>query len=225
MAELGPGDHAALFYRNRAEQFAAAIPYIQIGLERNERCLYIAGDNSVRVVVDAMENAGIDVTRAEREGRLVVAAPEQTYLRHGIFEPEKMVEGLGEEIRGALKDGFTAFRGTGELGWAASLPSALKRLYEYERLFDAALSPSFIALCQYNETLFSSRTVGDMVRIHPKIVARGRLRENDFYLGPSCQTDDYPLVTVEQAIASCGARSKSRSATAHTTSADTQLRA
>ena len=61
MSRLGEGDHAALFYRSRSEQFAAAIPYIEIGLSRNERCLYIAGDNSVPMVSDAMQAAGIDV--------------------------------------------------------------------------------------------------------------------------------------------------------------------
>src|SRR4051794_10869859 len=106
MEQIHPGDHAVLFYRNRAEQFAASIPYIQIGLERNERCLYIAGDNSIGVVIGAMEKAGIDVVGAQRSGGLLVATPEQTYLKHGIFEPSKMVEGLSEEIQRSLTDGF-----------------------------------------------------------------------------------------------------------------------
>ena len=206
MEQLRPGDHAVLFYRNRAEQFAAAIPYIQIGLERNERCLYIAGDNSIPVVIAAMEKAGIDVLSAERTGCLIVATPEQTYLKHGLFEPAKMVEGLSEEIQRALKDGFGAFRGTGELGWAAALPSALMRLYEYEQLFDAALAPSFVALCQYNETLFPARTIAQMVRIHPKIVARGRILENPHYIGPTPSVDDYPMLCVDEVIpAACAA--------------------
>jgi hypothetical protein len=53
--QLRTGDHAALFYRSRAEQFSVALPYIQIGLACNERCLYIAGDNSIRIVSEAMK--------------------------------------------------------------------------------------------------------------------------------------------------------------------------
>jgi hypothetical protein len=37
LSQLRPGDHAALFYRNRAEQFEVVVPFIQLGLERNER--------------------------------------------------------------------------------------------------------------------------------------------------------------------------------------------
>ncbi len=195
--QLRPGDHTALFYRNRTEQFAAAIPYIQIGLARNERCLYIAGDNSVPMVVAAMEAAGIDVAGAQREGRLTVATPDQTYLKHGVFEPEKMVEGLMQEIELTLSQGYSVFRGTGELGWASSLPSALLRLYEYEERLDSKLSSCFIALCQYNETLFSAQLLGQMLRVHPKVLTRGQLIENPFYLADKPRILNPPLVTVE----------------------------
>jgi two-component system, chemotaxis family, sensor kinase Cph1 len=89
--------------------------FIEIGLARNERCLYIAGDNSLPMVIDAMENAGIEVAKAQRTGQLTVATPDQTYLKHGVFEPEKMVEGLKEEVEFSLAQGFSAFRGTREV--------------------------------------------------------------------------------------------------------------
>jgi chemotaxis family two-component system sensor kinase Cph1 len=205
MQELRPGDHAALFYRNRIEQFATVIPYIQIGLERNERCLYIAGDNSVGLVINAMEAAGIDYDREQRNGRLIVATPDQTYLRHGIFEPQRMVDGLKEEVELSLRKGFSAFRGTGELSWATTLPSVLVRLYEYEQCLDANLAPAFVALCQYNETLFDSGIIAQMMRIHPKIVARGKLRENSFYLGPRQSLEKYPAVRVDELMGEAGA--------------------
>lgn len=197
LSTLQPGDHAALFYRNRTEQFSAVVPYIQFGLERNEKCLYIAGGNTVSMVAKALENGGIDVARAQNCGKLTIATPEQTYLRHGIFEPEKMVEGLRMEIETALADGFSAFRGTGELGWAATLPSALIRLYEYEMLFDEKLSPFFVALCQYNETLFTKQVISQMLRIHPKVIARDQLYDNSFYLGPIQNLDQYPEITID----------------------------
>lgn len=205
LERLSPGDHTALFYRNRAEQFAAAIPYIQIGLARHERCLYIAGDNSVPMVVAAMEDAGIDVARAQQEGQLTVATPDQTYLKHGVFEPEKMIEGLMQEIEFTLSKGFSVFRGTGELGWASALPSALLRLYEYEEMLDSRLSAAFIALCQYNETLFSPELLGQMLRVHPKVLTRGRLFENPFYQHDTPRVCNYPPVTVDHLVSRCAA--------------------
>ena len=200
LSQIRPGDHAALFYRNRAEQFEVVVPFIQLGLERNERCLYIADENSLPMVINAFEKGGINVTRAQKEGRLTVAIPEQTYLRYGIFEPERMIEDLKHEVAKALADGFTAFRGAGELGWAASLPAALVRLYEYETIFDANFSPSFVALCQYSETLFTRSTIAQMLRIHPKVVARQQLCTNSYYIGPSAPLSQYPEVTIEDLL-------------------------
>lgn len=196
--QLGPGDHAALFYRNRAEQFAVAIPYIEIGLSRNERCLYIAGDNSLPIVLEAMEAGGIDVNRAQADGRLTVATPDQTYLRHGIFEPTEMAQGLKQEIQLSLEQGFSAFRATGEMGWAASLPSALLRLYEYERMVDADLHPSFAVLCQYSEGLFREDILAQMLCVHPKIIARGSLYDNPHYVPPGQASHPYsPPITLD----------------------------
>lgn len=133
---------------------------------------------------------------------MTVATPEQTYLHHGIFEPEKIIEGLAREVNISLQQGYSAFRGTGELGWAASLPSVLMRLYEYEALFDAKLSPHFIALCQYNETLFSPELISRIIRIHPKVVARQQLLENPYYLQPEkFLASDYPSTSLETLMA------------------------
>src|SRR5437899_518278 len=39
---LGLHQHQCLIYNTREEQFAAALPFLKAGLERWERCLYIA---------------------------------------------------------------------------------------------------------------------------------------------------------------------------------------
>src|SRR5436190_1185353 len=83
MENLRAGDHAALFYKSRAEQLAIAIPFIAIGLKRGERCLYIADDNSVAMIINELEKSGVDVTEAEKSGALTVSTKHHTYLRHG----------------------------------------------------------------------------------------------------------------------------------------------
>jgi hypothetical protein len=179
---LQPNDHAALFYRNRTEQFEAAIPYIQVGLARNERCLYIASDNPVRIVIDALEAAGVDVDREMCQGRLTVASQAETYLKYGVFEPDKMIEGLIAEVERSVAQGYKTFRATGELAWALALPSSLMRLHEYEAKLDLRFPNGFMGLCQYNETSFRPEIISQMMRVHPKIVTRGRIIKNPFYV-------------------------------------------
>lgn len=199
--KLRAGDHVALFYRSRAEQFSAVVPYIAIGLERKERCLYIADDNSVAMVLQQLEKAGVDVRGAERSGALRVTTKRETYLRDGIFEPEKMIAALRAEVTTSLRQGYRAFRATGEMTWALTLPSTLSRLTEYEAELHAQFPAEFIGLCQYNETSFPEQIITDMIEIHPKVIARGQLLENRFYraggmpgrLGPH-------LITVDELV-------------------------
>ena len=42
---LGLHEHLCLIYDTQEEQFAVALPYLRAGLERRERCLYLADGN------------------------------------------------------------------------------------------------------------------------------------------------------------------------------------
>lgn len=61
--QLKLGDHVAFFFKTNEERLSMAISYIKIGLERNERCLYIADDNCVFDILLALQNAGVDVRK------------------------------------------------------------------------------------------------------------------------------------------------------------------
>ena len=180
-SDLQPGDHAAFFYRHRSEQFAYAIPFIQQGLDQNERCFYIADNNSVPRFLLELEKVGIDIDVARRSGALTVATKRETYLKHGDFDPYKMIATLKEEAARSRELGFTGFRASGEMTWALESPSSLTMLTEYEARLEAERPPETTFLCQYDETRFPERLISEMIRVHPKVIARGGLRPNPFY--------------------------------------------
>ena len=201
MENLRAGDHAALFYRSRVEQFSIIVPFIAIGLQRGERCLYIAEDNSPALVIKELEKGGIDVKSAEKSGALTIATKYETYLRHGIFEPAKMTEDLIHEVQESIRLGYTAFRAAGEMTWALSLPFALAQLSDYEVRLHKDFPGQFAGLCQYDERGFSERVIADMIRIHPIVVARGKLLQNRFHqCGVTTETLLPELVTVDQVV-------------------------
>lgn len=176
--ELGLGDHAALFFKSNAERLAFVIPYIVNGLNNFERCIYIAEENPVPEILAAFKEAGVDIDAATATGALSVVTKHDTYLRHGIFEPERMITDLDREVRFALQNGFTGLRVTGEMSWALDLPFALSRLCEYERELRYRWPVQLGGLCQYNETLFTGNVVEKMAGCHGIIVRDGSvLRE------------------------------------------------
>lgn len=201
MENLRAGDHAAFFYRSRAEQFAVIVPFIAIGLQRGERCLYIADDNSIAMMMDEFEKGGLNVESALKSGALTIATKNETYLRHGIFEPARMTADLAHEVKESMRMGYTAFRAAGEMTWALPLASALSQLSDYEIRLHAEFPEQFVGLCQYDERGFNERIIADMIRIHPVVIARGKLTQNRFHQpGATVETLLPDLVTVDDVV-------------------------
>ncbi len=72
------GDHVAFFYRTKAEQLETVIPFIAIGLERNERCLYIAEDHTPAEICQHLHAFGVNVPEVQKTGALSVVTKHET---------------------------------------------------------------------------------------------------------------------------------------------------
>ena len=173
--ELGLGDHVAFFFKSNEERLDFVIPYMVAGIRNLERCVYIVDENTVPEILAEFKKAGIDINAATANGVLSVVTKHDTYLRHGIFDPEKMITDLDRDVKHALQNGFTGLRITGEMSWALDLPSALSRLCEYEHELYRHWPAQLAGLCQYNESLFPSDVIDDMANCHYAIVRGGKV--------------------------------------------------
>ena len=173
--ELGLGDHVAFFFNNNAERIEFVIPYIVNGLRNHERCVYIADENTVPAIVAEFQNCGVDVAEAMALGALSVVTKHDTYLRDGIFEPERMIADLDRDVRYALQKGFTGLRVTGEMSWALDLPTALSRLCDYEQELCRKWPAELGGLCQYNRTLFPDQVIQRVMGCHCVVAGDGKL--------------------------------------------------
>ncbi|RQH01714.1 MEDS domain-containing protein [Natrarchaeobius oligotrophus] len=177
-------DHLAFIYDSQSEQFATAIPYIKHGLERGERCVYIADENDTSEVLDALREADVDVDDALESGALVVYTAQDSYLRNGAFDPDEMIEFISETI----EEGSTEYAGvriTGEMTWVFGDDPPLAELVEYEGKLNELLPESNgIALCQYNRTAFSAEIIRDIVKTHPHLIYDGTVCQNFYYTPP-----------------------------------------
>ena len=155
LEQIGPHDHLCSIYESQQEQFAVAIPFIRIGLERNEKCLYIADDGTIEDVREAIRAEGVDVDRAIASHALVLATTEHTHLKHGSFDPDWMSAFWEQTTDSAMKEGFSALRATAETEWVLRGAPGLDRWIEYESKLSHILSdPNCFTLCQYNRRLF-----------------------------------------------------------------------
>src|SRR3990170_1243518 len=111
LKSLNVHDHVCLLYSNRREQLAAAIPFIGQGLDRGEKCVYIADENTAAALQKAIRDAGIDVKSALKTGSLVIITGiKDTYLSKGYFDPDLMIQFLQVTTAAAKKGGYSALR-------------------------------------------------------------------------------------------------------------------
>ena len=186
LERLGPHDHLCSIYESPEDHYAVAIPFIRIGLDRGEKCIYIADDGTVGDVRQAMESEGIDVDRATASKALVLATKEQAYLEHGSFDPDWMFTFWKEATQLAISEGFSALRATGETEWVLRGGRGLERWMEYESRLTHTLSESNCsALCQYNRRLFPPELILDVIRTHPMVIYDSAVCQNLYHVPPA----------------------------------------
>src|SRR6266516_4382161 len=186
LEQLGPHDHLCSIYESPQEHYAVAVPFIRIGLDRGEKCIYIADDGTVGDVRQAMQSEGIDVERATASKALVLATKEQAYLKHGSFHPDWMFTFWKKATQLAMSEGFSALRATGETEWVLRGGRGLERWMEYESRLTHTLSESnSSALCQYNRRLFPPELILDVIRTHPMVVYGSTVCRNLYFVPPN----------------------------------------
>ncbi len=185
LERIGPCSHLCLIYETRDDQLAAVVPFIRLGLERGERCIYIADDDTGATVLEVMRAQGLHVEAAIDSGALSIATGRDTYLEQGAFDPDAMIRFLGEATEAARGAGFTALRVTGEMTWALDGDPGVERLIEYEaKLNDFFPKHAALAICRYNRERFSPEVIREVIRTHPWVVFGGAVCRNFNYVPP-----------------------------------------
>lgn len=184
LERLKPHDHLCSIYKTEEEQFAVAIPFIRIGLERGEKCIYIADDHNVDPVREALRADGIKLEEATQSGALSLITKEQAYMKRGHFDPDWMFTYWQQATGEAMAGGFCALRATGETEWVQRGGPGLERWMEYEsRLTHTLSQANCFALCQYNQRVCPPAVILDVIRTHP-IVIYGETVCRNFYFVP-----------------------------------------
>lgn len=185
LERLKPHDHLCSIFETREEQFAVSIPFIRIGLERGEKCIYIADDHNVEPVRQALQADGVDVDSAVRSGALSVLTKDDAYMKRGHFDPDWMFSFWQQATEEAAARGYSSLRATGETEWVQRGGPGLERWMEYEsRLTHTLEQSNCFALCQYNRAVCSPDVILNVIRTHP-IVIYGDTVCRNFYFVPA----------------------------------------
>jgi hypothetical protein len=180
------GDHVCTLFSSAEEQLSAAIEYIQQGLDRNERCLYICGEQTPDEFRAALERSGIDVAREEGRGALVLLTKETGHLKGGTFSASRMISMLKGAVEDALNDGFEGLRAAGDMTWLLDEAPGSEEIAEYEALLNHFFGNNrALGLCQYNRRKLPAAILDHGIATHPTVRMAGPiLLTNPFYEPP-----------------------------------------
>jgi hypothetical protein len=186
VARMQPGDHSCNIYRTDAEQRAITVDFVRHGIAKHERMLYIANFQTAGQLRETLISAGIPVDELVASGQLVIQTAKEAYLCDGLFDPDKMIELLGQAGASAVRDGFSALRITGEMTWALAGVPGSERLVEYEAKLNRFFPGSNChAICQYDRRRFDSEMLLDILHTHPKVMLGETAFDNaDMYFVP-----------------------------------------
>ena len=180
--KIEAGDNLCSIYDDFEGQISYIVPYMDIGLKKNHKCIYITDENSIESIIDAFRIKGTGLSEYIEKGQFVFFTSNDTYLKDGYFDPDRMISLLKAMEKTALKEGFAGIRVTGEMTWVLSKLPGTERFMEYENKLDEFLPGSkATAICQYNESKFGSKILNEVIKAHSKVGINGLFYNNKFY--------------------------------------------
>lgn len=177
--------HVCAFFDSRDEQYEVILPYIQEGIDRKEKVINILEKACHHEHCKRLSDAGINVEEDSILQQLNVLASEDTYLKGGFFEAEKMLKLLEDALIEAENEGFDSVRATGEMVWALQNVPGTDELIEYEaRLNLLVPKHSCSLICMYDINRFSGRVLTDVLATHSHVILNGKIHRNPYYVEP-----------------------------------------
>lgn len=175
--EAEVGDHIAHFFRGDSQRFAVLGPYVEAGLRRGERCVFIAPPDVGEQLCEWLANREVDPDAARARDRLILHPGEAT---------EEDMKRLADRVDAtAREEDESLVRWAGDGEWALEQEISVCEMLRWEALYDKhATDWALLALCQFDLTTFESDIIMDALRTHPYCVMGDVVVPNPFHESP-----------------------------------------
>lgn len=144
------GVHFCQFYETRKDLADILVPYFKAGLENNEFCMWVTADPlNVADARRAMRRAMPDFQMYVKKGQIEILPYSEWYLKDGIFDSARVLNGWVDKLNAALARGFAGLRLTGNTFWLE--PANWDSFTDYEAAVDGVIgSYRMVAICTYS---------------------------------------------------------------------------
>lgn len=186
LSSLQIHSHTCSFYESREQQKQQFVPFLRLGLELGEKCVYFINENDEDFVIKAMQDGGFDLQPRLASGQFQIVHTDNAHLKGGRFSEDKMLAYWNQSIEMASKAGFKGLRAAVEMTWALSGKPGCDALAPYEsRLTRLMNEKSASIICMYSRRRFTPEKIKSIIHAHPLVVSDAIVLEN-----PRCPSPD-----------------------------------
>jgi hypothetical protein len=182
--EQTPRHQCLIYDGSPAKMLPAIAAMIKQRLSENQRCFYLNSPAMVAGLRSYLFAAGVDVPFEVARTSLILTS-DQSQLKNGRFEMEKMLGMLEDAVKLALIDGFTGLWATGDMTWELGPNKNLQTLLDYERGLEKLFQryPALSGICQYHADTMPRELTCNGLLVHPAIYINQTLtRLNPHYI-------------------------------------------
>ncbi len=160
------GTHFCQFYQTKEDLMDILVPYFKAGLENNEFCMWVTSQPlGVEEAKEAIRRAVPDIDVYMEKGQIVIIPYTHWYLKEGVFDSERVLNGWVEKLNQALANGYDGLRLTGNTFWLEK--EDWNDFVDYEEEVDRVLGNyQMIALCTYCLDRCRATEIIDVVTNH-----------------------------------------------------------
>ena len=166
IGDLSWGAHFCQFYQTKEDLTDILIPYFKAGLEDNEFCLWItAYPLDTEEAKEALRKAIPDFNNYLENGQIKIIPYTEWYVKEGVFNSERVLNGWVEKLNQALESGYEGLRLSWNISWLEK--ENWGNFVDYEKIVDAVISNYYMmALCTYSHDAHDVTEAIDIVANH-----------------------------------------------------------
>lgn len=155
------------------------------GLERGERCVYIAPREATDSVHQSLDDSGLDAAGAVSGGDLVFLNSRTDLLKDGAeFDPDHLIEAVKTLFGQTLEAGYAGLRLSADVPWLTRNVPGGERAMEFEEKADEIVNAPgvpLMAICQYRLSELEPEDTLEILERHPLTLIGGQVHLSEVY--------------------------------------------
>lgn len=189
ISDLQPGDHAIHIYTNDQERKEVLTDFLNQGLKSGQKVVCILKSKSDPTVIEGLTDAGIDIEKHLESSQLLLLDSKEIFLHNGYFDPGDTISCMRSLVDKTLNEGYPALRMVCEMSWAPGFIDGADKLLEYEsKLRDLSRKSKLVSICQFDQRIFETRILIEMLHVHPATIIGTELYDNRMNFNPEEET-------------------------------------